>query len=131
MKKTGIVLGIFAMILIFSSCKTTTEALTMIGSWKIDSYYSNGADQTTAFKATYTNYGISFDASGNYIETYTTLGVNVTSAGPWVLINAGSDLQLTNRADNSIRVLHIIEIKTSSSKVSESNGTKEYHLLKN
>lgn len=80
------------------------------------------------FKNIYVNYRIKFDASGNYTETATVLGVNQTNGGPWKLINNGDDLELTNQADNSKRYFHILEIKASSSKVSE--GTHEYHLLK-
>lgn len=117
-----------AIVVSFSGCKKTVEALSMIGTWAVDSYYDNGADQTTFFKNLYVNYRIKFDVSGNYTETATVLGVNQTNGGPWKLINNGDDLELTNQTDNSKRYFHIIEIKPNTSKVSE--GTHEYHLLK-
>lgn len=100
----------------------------MIGTWKVEGYYDNGADQTIVFQNLYVNYKIKFDASGNYLETATVLGSNISNGGPWKLINNGNDLELTNQADNSKRYFHIIEIKASTSKVSE--GTHEYHLRK-
>ena len=120
-----------ATVLTISSCTKTAETFNFIGAWTVSSYSLNGADQTTAYKALYVNYRIDFDASKNYIETYTQSGVNVSNAGPWVLINNGSDLQLTKSSDNSVRVLHIISLNGTAADLTESNGTKEYHWLKN
>ena len=121
---------LFAIIVSFSSCKKTVEALTLYGTWQVDSYKENGADKTTVYKATYTNYLIKFDASNNYIETYTLAGSNVTNAGEWKLTNGGSDYELTNQSDNSKRYFHIIELNPASASVSEDSGNKEYHILK-
>jgi len=131
MKKILLFSAFAILILSFSSCKKTVVSFTIVGNWNVDSYYENGVDNTTAFKATYVNYKINFDASNNYIETYTAAGINFTNAGPWKLINGGNDIQLTNQSDNTIRNFNIIEIKASSAKISENNGTKRYHLLKN
>jgi hypothetical protein len=117
-------------VLSFASCKKTSEALTLLGTWEVDSYIENGTDQTTLYKATYTDYLIKFDASNNYIETYKVAGANVTNAGEWKLTNGGDDYELTNQADNTKRYYHIIELNPESASVSEDNGTKEYHLLK-
>jgi hypothetical protein len=114
-----------------SSCKKTVEAFTMLGTWQVDSYKENGADQTTVFLAAYEDYLITFDVANNYIETYTLVGVDVTNAGPWKLINGGDDLELINQADSTMRIFHIIELNGESASISEENGTKEYHLLKN
>jgi|688.fasta_scaffold996169_2 hypothetical protein len=114
----------------FASCKKTTEAITLLGKWEVDSYSENGTDKTTIFKASYTNYLLTFDASNNYIETYTIAGVNVTNAGSWKMTNGGDDFEFTNQADNSKRFFHVIEINPASASISEDGGTKEYHLLK-
>lgn len=118
------------LLLTFSGCKKTIHSLSMIGTWVVDSYYENGADKTTDFKNVWVNYKIKFDAAGNYIETATVLGVDMTNAGPWKLINNGSDIELTNQSNNSKRYFHIIDLKTYTAKISEDNGAKEYHLLK-
>jgi len=121
---------LFASILLtLASCKKTVETFKLEGTWHVDSYYENGNDNTTAFKAVYNDYKIKYDASNNYIETYSLAGVKITNAGTWSLSSDGNYLELTNQADNSKRSLHIIEIKASSAKYTES-GTKEYHILK-
>lgn len=114
----------------FASCKKTDEANTLLGEWRVDSYKENGTDQTTVFKAAYANYLIKFDASNNFIETYTFAGTNVTKAGEWTLTNDGEDYELVSQVDSSTRYFHIIELNPESASVSEENGTKEYHLLK-
>ena len=114
----------------FTACKKSTEKLTLLGKWEVDSYTENGTDQTTVFKAAFTNYLLMFDASNNYIETYTIAGVNVTKAGSWKLTNNGDDFEMTNQVDNSKRYFHIIELNPASASISEENGTKEYHILK-
>ncbi|MBP9152368.1 MAG: lipocalin family protein [Flavobacteriales bacterium] len=114
----------------FSSCKKTEAALTMLGTWQVDSYKENGTDQTTVFLTAYENYQIMFDASNNYIETYTLLGVHVTNAGPWKLTNGGEDFELTNQGDGTKRYFHIIELNPESASISEDSGAKEYHMLK-
>jgi len=43
----------------------------MLGTWQVDSYKENGADQTTVFLAAFEDYLITFDVANNYIETYT------------------------------------------------------------
>ena len=78
----------------------------MIGTWQVQSYYDNGADQTAFFQSVYVNYKIKFSASGDYLETSTVLGSPVTNGGPWELINNGDDLKLTNQSDNSVRYFH-------------------------
>ena len=129
--KNAILLLTVIIAISVSSCKKQVEEFNMIGTWHIDSYYENGADNTTVFKSVFVNYLITFNATGTYLETYTALGVDVTKGGPWELINDGDDLKLTNQVDSTIRYFHVIEIKASSSQVSEDNGNKEYHLLKN
>ena len=114
-----------------SSCKKTIETFNIIGRWSVSSYSLNGADQTTAYKAQYVNYSINFDASKNYVETYTTGGVNMTNAGAWILINSGGDIQMTNSNNSSIRTLHIIKITGTTADLTETNGTQEYVWLKN
>ena len=114
-----------------SSCKKTVETFNIIGRWSVSSYSLNGADQTTAYKAQYANYSINFDASKNYVETYTTAGINTTNAGAWILINNGGDIQLTNSNNSSTRTLHIIKITGTTADLTETNGTQEYHWLKN
>lgn len=121
---------LLAIVLSIFSCKKTTEALTLLGSWQVDSYTENGVDQTTVFKATYLNYLIKYDASNNYIESYKLGGVNVTNAGEWKLTNGGDDFELTNQADNSKRYFHIVELNASSATVTEDSGNKSYNLRK-
>ena len=135
MKKTIIASTVvIAMIALFtfSSCKKTTETFNIIGRWTLSSYSLNGADQTTAYKASHVNYSINFDASKNYIETYTDItGTNISNAGAWTLPNNGSDIQLTNSTNSSTRTLHIIKITGTTADLTETNGTQEYHWLKN
>ena len=104
----------------------------MIGTWTVESYSLNGADQTTAYKARYANYSIDFDASNNYVETYVLNGTNTTNAGPWIVTNGGSTLQLTNRSNDSIRQFHINSItnNTADLVLNTSLGAQEYHYLK-
>lgn len=119
-----------AIVLTISSCKKSTLAPTLLGNWEVDSYRENGADQTTIFKATYLNYIIKYDASNNYIETYTTAGINTTNAGEWKLTNGGDDFELTNQADNTKRYFHIVELNPSSATITEDSGNKSYNLRK-
>ncbi|MEI6312521.1 MAG: hypothetical protein WCP57_09690 [Bacteroidota bacterium] len=118
------------VVLSFSSCKKTAEAITLLGKWEVDSYSENGIDKTTIYKASYLNYLLMFDASNNYIETYTLAGINITNAGTWKMTNGGDDFELTNQVDGSKRFFHVIEINLASASVSEDSGVKEYHLLK-
>ncbi len=124
------IIFLLAIVLTVSSCKKTTESLTLLGNWEVDSYSENGVDQTTLFKATYLNYKIKYDASNNYIETYTIAGVNVTNAGEWKITNGGDDFELTNQADNSKRYFHIVELNPSSATITEDSGNKSYNLRK-
>jgi hypothetical protein len=120
----------FVLLLSISSCTKPATALTLLGNWEVDSYEFNGTDQTTAFKAAYINYLLKFDASNNYIETYTLLGINTTNAGPWKLTNGGEDFELTNQVDNSKRYFHIVELNPSSATITEDSGNKSYNLRK-
>lgn len=124
------IIFLLAIVLTVSSCKKTTESLTLLGNWEVDSYRENGVDQTTLFKATYLNYKIKYDASNNYIETYNIAGVNVTNAGEWKITNGGEDYELTNQVDNSKRYFHIVELNPSSATVTEDSGNKSYNLRK-
>jgi len=119
---------IFAVTASLISCKKTTEALTLLGQWEVESYILDGNDQTTLFKATYENYLLTFYASKNFVETYTVLGVNNTSAGPWIMTNNGNDFELTNQADNVKRYFNIIELNPSSATISEDSGTSTSDL---
>jgi hypothetical protein len=117
--------------LAFTSCKKEEdEPINFIGTWTVDSYEENGIDQTTLFKATYLDYIIKFDASSNYIETYKIGAINFTNAGPWKLTNNGTDLELTNQADNVKRYIKIEEHNTSSATITENSGEKSYNLRK-
>lgn len=124
------VLLLLAVVISISSCKKTVEAFTLLGNWNIDSYSENGIDQTTIFKAAYLNYIIKYDASNNYIETYTLAGTNVTNAGGWKLTNGGEDFELTNQVDNTTRYFHIVELNSNSATITEDNGVKSYNLRK-
>ncbi len=124
------IIFLLVIVLTISSCKKTAETLTIIGNWDVDSYRENGADQTTIFKATYLNYMITYDASNNYIETYTLGGVNVTNAGQWKLTNGGADFERTNQVDSTTRYFHIVELNASSATITEDSGNKSYNLRK-
>lgn len=121
---------IVAIAFLFSSCKKTEETYTMLGNWEVDSYRENGVDKTTLYKSTYINYVIKYDASGNYIETYTLLGVNTTNAGQWILTSGGASLELTSQVDSTMRFFDVIELNSSSATLTEDNGAKSFNLRK-
>lgn len=121
---------LFIAVFSFASCKKAIETFNMIGTWEVANYSENGVDKTTAFKNTFVNYRIKFDASLNYIETSTVAGVDITNGGPWKIQDGGGAIELTNLSDSTTRVLNLIDVKRNSATITETNGGKEFNLRK-
>lgn len=125
MKKACLVLLVFSFAL--SSCVKVVETIAIIGTWKVDKYYENGTDKTADFNTLLANYRIKFEANGSYTETANTLGLPLTVTGPWVI--TGSNLKLTNDADNSVRNFGL-SFSGSQKMTLKEGSTKEYRLVK-
>lgn len=85
-KKNFIWCCIAAALLLSSGCKQQQYEKSVVGTWKVDSWYKNGDDQTTEFLVAFYHYQITFHADGDFTEEYQTsiiIPITITITGTW------------------------------------------------
>ena len=99
-------------LLLFSGCIVLYGKL-IEGTWKVDTYYRNGEDQTTEFFILFADYEIRFHSDGEFTETYRALNVMpITNAGTWEIKYPEQKWQLT-LVDESPPRIYAIEKLTN------------------
>jgi hypothetical protein len=97
-----------SVVLAVISCAMVYE-ISLQGSWEIDEYYKNGADDTQAFHLVFGDYVIKFHPDGDFTETYKAMNLlPVTNPGTWEIINNGSQLRLID--ENITRTFDIMSV---------------------
>jgi hypothetical protein len=100
-------LGI-ALTLTLVGCPTLYK-ITLQGSWEVDEYYKNGAEDTQSFNLLFGDYVIKFHPDGDFTETYNAVNLlPVTNPGTWDIINNGKQLQLVD--ENATRTFDILSV---------------------
>lgn len=99
MKKTGILLPLFAFIL--SSCnKIESYPKRIIGGWIINKYVIDSENKTDEFKADKKNYVISYFEDKSYTETYLNASNNlIANLGTYTFDEKSDSLFLYSQTD--------------------------------
>ena len=100
-----------AALLILSGCKLIYQQFIQ-GSWRVDSHFTNGSEDTDAFLLLFNDYKITFYDNGDFTEEYKAAGIlPVTVTGTWVIEKKTNgkigELQLRLTGDNSVRIYDI------------------------
>lgn len=98
-------------ILMLSGCKPVYEKRIQ-GTWRVDSHFTNGSEDTDAFLLLFNDYKITFYDNGDFTEEYKGGGfLPVTVTGTWVIEKKTNgkigELQLRLTGDNSVRIYDI------------------------
>jgi Lipocalin-like domain len=101
MKKVAQILGLAILLLTFNSCdkyeeggakKKSTKNLTNV--WKIESYYLNGADNTSSLLIT--DFNETFADDGSYTRFYSDAAGNAKSeTGAWSLVEENTKISIS------------------------------------
>ena len=124
--------GIFAIVIVvlIIGCQQIIYETYIQGAWKVDEYYKNGIDDTTAFYLFFGDYVIKFHPDGNFTETYKLTNlVPITNSGTWEVINNASQLQLID--GSSTRTFDILGISNDELRLYREleNGENEEFIL--
>ncbi|MBL0309805.1 MAG: lipocalin family protein [Bacteroidetes bacterium] len=117
------------LMLTMSSCKKVAESVALIGTWKVDKYYEDGADKTNDFNTMLSNYQLKFETNGTFTETAMAVFIPLTVTGPWEINNNGNNLKLTNSADQTVRNYGLSGLTAKKMTLKEGSN-KEYRLVK-
>jgi len=93
--------------------------------WMVEKYMENGVDQTSAFNSSLANYTFTMDKDGTYTLSFTILGVPVSDAGTWELVDDKMSLQtLSNQSGSTPDKTPIIKLKEKElwTKETDSSG---------
>ena len=102
-------IGITVLITV-TSCQMTYE-ISMQGSWEVDEYYRNGAEDTQSFHLLFGDYVIKFHPDGDFTETYKAANLlPITNPGTWKVINNGGQLKLSLVDENATRTFDIMSV---------------------
>ncbi|MCX6189725.1 MAG: lipocalin family protein [Bacteroidetes bacterium] len=116
-----------------SKCKTSEPKDFLPGTWGILSYSLDGMDKTADFNLAFPAYHLSFDAKGNFTESYRNiLGDDIIIKGTWTLESNNLQLVLVDNNPNSInkmRTFNVLQPITETVLVI-GEGNKEYDLRK-
>jgi hypothetical protein len=97
-------------LLMLSGCKPFYNKM-IEGTWKVDTYYNNGSDETTAFLLLFGAYNITFYSNGDFIEEY--LAGNIlptTNLGTWEITGKPGAFQLVLTDKSQVRTYDIKKI---------------------
>ena len=109
-KKLFLMLIGIAVVITVTSCQMAYE-ISLQGSWEVDEYYRNGAEDTQSFHLLFGDYVIKFHADGDYTETYKAANlIPITIPGTWEVINSGGQLKLSLVDENASRTYDIVSI---------------------
>ena len=107
-KKFLVVLLGITVALTVTSCQMAYE-ISLQGSWEVDEYYRNGAEDTQAFHLLFGDYVIKFHPDGDFTETYKAGNLlPLTITGKWEVINNGRQLELVD--ENTTRTFDIMSV---------------------
>jgi hypothetical protein len=94
-------------LLLFSGCIVLYGKL-IEGKWQVDTYYSNGEEQTEQFFIAFGDYEITFHSDGEFTETYLALNiVPITNSGTWEIKYNAQQWQLTLIDESQTRIFNI------------------------
>ncbi len=109
-KKFFLMLIGIAVVITVTSCQMAYE-ISLQGSWEVDEYYRNGAEDTQAFHLLFGDYVIKFHADGDFTETYKAGNLlPITITGTWEVINSGGQLKLSLVDENASRTFDIVSV---------------------
>jgi len=109
-KKLFLILIGITVALTLTSCQMAYE-ISLQGSWEVDEYYRNGAEDTQSFHLLFGDYVIKFHSDGDFTETYKAGNIlPLTITGTWEVLNNGGQLQLVD--ENSTRTFDITMVTT-------------------
>ena len=107
-KKLFLMLIGIAVVITVTSCQMAYE-ISLQGSWEVDEYYRNGAEDTQAFHLLFGDYVIKFHPDGDFTETYKAGNLlPLTITGKWEVINNGRQLELVD--ENTTRTFDIMSV---------------------
>lgn len=126
---------VFALILIFSSCKyedgpflslrSKTERL--VKEWKLDQFFENGVEKTDEAKSQFSNYTLTIYNNNTYTLTYSLNGVlPYSESGTWKFANKKKDLILTDDGDET--KYEILKLKETQLWVIGNWDNNEYEI---
>ena len=142
MKKIGI-LSIAALLMggiALTSCKKYEEgpALSLLtkkarvaGTWEVESYWENGVDKTSDYRAGVSSETYTYDKDGSYTIALTTIIGQINDAGTWEFINDKEDIKtLSNTSGATPDTMVIVKLKNKEMWVKETGGStiSEYHF---
>ena len=130
-KKNFIWCCIAAALLLSSGCKPLYEK-SVVGTWKVDTWYKNGEDQTTAFLVAFDNYRLTFHADGDFTEEYQTLVIlPITITGTWEITGKPGAFQLQLTDESQVRIFNIKKITKKTIDISRDigGGNNEEYIL--
>jgi hypothetical protein len=96
--------------LMMAGCKPVYQKM-LEGKWKVDTYYKNSSDETTAFLLLFGDYTITFYSNGDFIEEY--LAANIlpaTKTGTYDITGKPGAFQLVLTDDSQVRTFTIKKI---------------------
>ncbi|MFH0894042.1 MAG: hypothetical protein V2A54_06370 [Bacteroidota bacterium] len=136
MKKTTLfLLIVFAGSLFLTSCKkydngpdfSFIPAKNRVeNTWKIDSWYVNGASQSTSF---FSNSTYIYTKEGVYTEKWTSGGLSLQTDGTWKFSSDKEKISIT--INNATKEYTILKLYNDSFwlSISENNQTTEIHYI--
>ena len=107
-KKLFLMLIGITVVITVTSCQMAYE-ISLQGSWEVDEYYRNGAEDTQSFHLLFGDYVIKFHPDGDFTETYKAGNLlPITITGKWEVINNGGQLKLVD--ENTTRTFDIMSV---------------------
>lgn len=92
-----------------TGCQTKLDAArtSLERTWRISKVYRNGADDTSAYTASRSDYTIQFSNAGSFFEEYVPSGLNTPFqiSGTWIINGSVTQLSLTD--NNQSRIFRI------------------------
>ena len=128
-KKFLVVLIGITVALTVTSCQMAYE-ISLQGSWEVDEYYRNGAEDTQSFHLLFGDYVIKFHSDGDFLETYKAANlIPITNPGTWEVINNGGQLTLSLVDENASRTYDIVSVTNDELQLYRTLGDGGYEEL--
>ena len=119
-KKLFLILIGITVVITVTSCQMAYE-ISLQGSWEVDEYYRNGAEDTQSFHLLFGDYVIKFHPDGDFTETYKAGNLlPITITGKWEVINNGGQLELVD--ENTTRIFDIMSVTSDELRLSRTLG---------
>ena len=128
-KKLFLMLIGIAVVITVTSCQMAYE-ISLQGSWEVDEYYRNGAEDTQSFHLLFGDYVIKFHSDGDFTETYKAANLlPITNPGTWEIISNGGQLQLSLVDENASRTYDIVSVTNDELQLYRTLGDGGYEEL--